>query len=198
MGDFHASHFDDATKLKLELFRGYIREWLGVFLAKRSYPEIHIYDFFCGPGTDLAGHPGSPMLILEELEGYFENPKVVPPEDVEIFVHFNDIKKSNISNLEIAVEARENKSRCKVRYTSLDFAEAFQKAQPSLKRADTANLLILDQCGIKAITEHIEPPPIFRQIPGQIKMSYSCSIPPPFRGSPRPRACRRGALCGAA
>jgi len=38
--------FDDATLLKLELFRGYIREWLPVFLSKKTFPEVHIYDFF--------------------------------------------------------------------------------------------------------------------------------------------------------
>lgn len=65
---FHSQAFDIATLLKLKIFRRYIREWLPVFLSKKSSPEVHIYDFFAGPGTDVVGRLGSPLAIIDELE----------------------------------------------------------------------------------------------------------------------------------
>lgn len=33
---FHDDEFDDATQIKLAIFRGYIRKWLPVFLTARK------------------------------------------------------------------------------------------------------------------------------------------------------------------
>ena len=35
--DFHNEPFDEETILKLEIFKGYIREWIPVFLSKKSF-----------------------------------------------------------------------------------------------------------------------------------------------------------------
>jgi len=46
--DFHNKEFDDGTRIKLEILREYLKQWLPVFLAgeKTYWKKIFIYDFF--------------------------------------------------------------------------------------------------------------------------------------------------------
>ena len=69
---FFDKKFDEATTVKLNLFRQYIREWLPVFMTRRKFgaskiENIHIYDFFAGPGYDSEGNPGSPLIMFPTL-----------------------------------------------------------------------------------------------------------------------------------
>lgn len=73
--DFYSRQFDDATNVKLEIFRHYIREWLPVFMTRKRDGRnrtkyVCIYDFFAGPGQDSAGNPGSPLIIVDEIKNY--------------------------------------------------------------------------------------------------------------------------------
>ena len=70
--DFHKKTFDEGTLTKLQIFELYSREWLPVFLAQERplRPEIHLFDFFAGPGTDVVGEFGSPLRLLRQLKGY--------------------------------------------------------------------------------------------------------------------------------
>lgn len=147
--DFHKCSFDSKTILKLEIFRGYVREWLPVFLKRRSFRDVHIYDFFCGPGTDAAGNPGSPLLILNEILWYTDDPSRVDSR-VNVHVHFNDISADNIKTLKNEVASRKLPTNCEVVFSCLDFEEAFVEARPSLIASGTANLVIMDQFGVKA------------------------------------------------
>ena len=61
--------FDEATQLKLEIFRECFREWLPVFIHNPTIEKIYIYDFFAGSGTDSEGNPGSPLILLNEAKG---------------------------------------------------------------------------------------------------------------------------------
>jgi hypothetical protein len=49
---FHDKPFDEATLTKLHLFEMYAREWLPVFLSRRIRADVHLFDFFAGPGPD--------------------------------------------------------------------------------------------------------------------------------------------------
>jgi hypothetical protein len=64
--DFHKRPFDEGTLTKLQIFELYAREWLPVFLSPERPPrsEIHLFDFFAGPGTDSDGELGSPLRLL--------------------------------------------------------------------------------------------------------------------------------------
>jgi hypothetical protein len=55
--DLHETKFDEATNVKLAIYRDYLKEWLPVFLAKEEpiWTTINIFDFFAGPGTDAIG-----------------------------------------------------------------------------------------------------------------------------------------------
>ena len=88
--DFHAEPFDRETKLKLEIFRGYIREWLPVFLNKGTFKAITLYDFFAGPGKDVEGEKGSPLIIVEEVKAYLSNLSMHNAQGVKVNLYFND------------------------------------------------------------------------------------------------------------
>ena len=45
---FYEKKFDNATQVKLDVFRLYLQKWLPVFTSKGE--EVSIYDFFAGPG----------------------------------------------------------------------------------------------------------------------------------------------------
>ena len=65
--NLHDKPFDESTKDKLDLYRDYLREWLPVFIHSHFVDTIQIFDFFAGPGTDLAGNPGSPVITCDEI-----------------------------------------------------------------------------------------------------------------------------------
>jgi three-Cys-motif partner protein len=153
--DFHAEPFNEETKLKLEIFRGYIREWLPVFLAKPTFKIVALYDFFAGPGKDVKGEKGSPLIIIEELNRYLNDPSKPQSQDVKIKLYFNDEDTHKYMELKKAIE-NENVSKVfSIEVDNKDFTAAFKEKFSSIASADTATLVILDQCGIKHITQDV-------------------------------------------
>ncbi|MDQ7833718.1 MAG: hypothetical protein RDU30_18475, partial [Desulfovibrionaceae bacterium] len=65
--DHHSKPYDEGTLLKLELFENYCKSWLPVFIQLPNVVEINIADFFCGPGEDQNGIPGSPLRIISTI-----------------------------------------------------------------------------------------------------------------------------------
>lgn len=153
--EFHKEAFDDGTILKLEIFRGYIREWLPVFLTVTRFKEVHIYDFFSGPGTDAAGNPGSPLVILDELDKYMQSERTVLAPGLKIVLHFNDKDCDKISTLQEIVGQRRGCLPCEVIYTSNEFRLSFMDNLHSIQDASTANLVIMDQYGIKEVNKDV-------------------------------------------
>ena len=102
--DFHSSAFSDGTKLKLEVFRRYIREWLSVFLTDSpkfsKLSSVNIHDFFSGPGGDVSGNPGSPVIIVEEIVQYCQTRDSFR-SSIPLNLFFNDTQKSKIETLEL-------------------------------------------------------------------------------------------------
>jgi three-Cys-motif partner protein len=99
--DFHDKPFDEGTLTKLQIFELYSREWLPVFLSssQQAWTEIHLFDFFAGPGTDSAGEFGSPLRLLRQLESYRQS-CVAGWTRTRIHVHFFDWDEAKISKLE--------------------------------------------------------------------------------------------------
>ena len=87
--DFHEKPFDEGTIAKLEMFQLYAREWLPVFLSsiKPIWPEVHIFDFFCGPGQDVNGVVGSPVRIVEEV---MKCKHRLAEGNIKLYFHFSD------------------------------------------------------------------------------------------------------------
>ncbi len=153
---FHEEAFDSGTLLKLEIFRGYTRNWLPVFLSRVSYPNVNIFDFFSGPGKDKNGQEGSPLIILNELDQYLHDPLVPKASEVSVSVYFNDDNEKNIEDLKKNIsEVTRGPAAYSIRFAKKDFEIAFMEELPELKRPDTANLVILDQFGLKQINDKI-------------------------------------------
>jgi len=156
VNDFHNRPFDEETILKLEIFQGYIREWLPVFLSRKSFSRINIFDFFAGPGKDIDGRKGSPLVIMDEVRGYLNDHPLAHVQDVQISLYFNDADKDKYCQLKHAVEEEDVGSALfDVKVDNKDFAKVFQEKLRVISASDTANLVILDQCGVKHIDGEI-------------------------------------------
>ncbi len=151
--DLHNKPFDSGTQAKLSIFHDYLKEWLPVFLAKKEtyWHTINIFDFFSGPGIDTKGNKGTPLLILEELKVYLKN---IESKNLKINLYFNDYSSDKIELLKNNLSPFENKL-IKIGIESKDFKEAFKGQLPLMSKKNTANLLFLDQTGVKQIDENI-------------------------------------------
>ena len=148
--DFFDKPFDEDTLIKLEMYGDYVRKWVPVFLANKKpfVNKVNIMDFFSRVGCDSNGKPGSPILainILMEYEEYLKR------EDITVNVFFNDYNadyckrlKSNIDKLEF------DKENIRVEILNEQFTTAYETLKPKMK--GSANLLFLDQFGIKYVT----------------------------------------------
>lgn len=105
--DFHEKPFDEGTLTKLDIFQLYTREWLPVFLSSElKHPkEVHLFDFFSGPGTDGNGVLGSPLRTLEVLREYSTNPVLRAWNKVSITAHFSDATLWKTTKLKSLVES---------------------------------------------------------------------------------------------
>ena len=152
--DFHKIVFDDATQLKLEIYREYIRKWLPVFVEKEVVSpwngKINIFDFFCGPGKDSAGNPGSPILAIEECLKY--NQRL---EEKGRFVNlfFNDDNKTKIKHLDKVLSENQLPSAVRCKTSSDPFSISFIRKLREM--SGSANLIFIDQCGVKQVTEKV-------------------------------------------
>jgi three-Cys-motif partner protein len=148
--DLHNKPFDEGTKTKLEIYRSYVRGWLQVFLhagAFRGKP-LQFFDFFCGPGEDSKGEPGSPLILISELVA--ERNKI-KERGHEIRIFFNDQDVAKIDNLKHICAKK--LLPWHPRFESLDFAEAFKKVQRKI--GEGPSLVFIDQNGLKHITRDV-------------------------------------------
>lgn len=165
--DFHKKAFDEGTLTKLEIFRLYAREWLPVFLSREQdwLHEVHLFDFFAGPGTDSLGVAGSPLLILEVLREYAER-GLAAWGKVGVTAHFFDESKGKIETLKKTLAEPKWQVRGVSAYAEqADFATAFAKSEAILGRHDAAKLLIIDQFGVLHVT-----PEVFQKL-----ITFPCS-----------------------
>lgn len=156
---FHDEPFDEGTLTKLELFQCYAEAWLPVFVAAHAihWPQVHIYDFFAGAGTDGIGVEGSPLRLLrviDRFKRYLETPSV------SLTLHLFDANGRKVEKLKALIEERGyNELPIKFDVQEGDFATRFEEAKKSIIASNTANLLIIDQFGIKEV-----PDDVFEQI----------------------------------
>ncbi len=158
--------FDEATKLKLEIFGECFREWLPVFIHNPAVDKIYIYDFFAGSGTDSDGSLGSPLILLNEAKG--ENCKVCNSVgNKQIVFAFNELLDDKNKELEESINKyidkcikdNCNKSDChyKRHVGKFEFKEAFngEKFKLILNNNKIAKFILLDQYGFKQVDEQI-------------------------------------------
>lgn len=156
--------FDDATKLKLEIFGESFREWLPVFINDRYTDLVYIFDFFAGSGTDSIGQIGSPLILLQEARG--RNKSYCNTAKKEIEFVFNESLTEKYKELEENVTTylerckKEHKCKdCVYKYQIIqaDFQQLFYEhdLQKVLKDTKIGKFILLDQYGFKQISESI-------------------------------------------
>ena len=118
----HSEPFDDSTLVKLDLYRRYVRAWIPVFLNAPNLvvDKIQIFDFFAGPGRDLNGVSGSPVIALEEIKLALVKDHRNHPE---IHLYLNEYMKSKYEILRQVCEEPEFKGLVRFHFENLDFAE---------------------------------------------------------------------------
>jgi three-Cys-motif partner protein len=162
--NINKSIFDDASKLKLEIFGESFEEWLPVFIYDKYTTQASIFDFFAGSGTDIENNLGSPLILLDKAKG--ENRKYCANAKKPIKFYFNEgqIRKSsdlqqNTDDFIEQCKKDNNCSYCVYEYHILnyDFQELFNN--PDLKRVfenrNIAKFVLLDQYGFSQINEDI-------------------------------------------
>jgi three-Cys-motif partner protein len=157
--DFHNKPFDEGTITKLQIFELYAREWLPVFLApaRPIKREVHVFDFFSGPGTDARGEFGSPLRLLRELAAFQH---FAGWTKVRVHAHFFDASSSKISQLRRNID---QSGLCPVSVSldvqALEFHGALARHGATLASTQAAKLLFIDQCGVDQVT-----PEVFRRL----------------------------------
>ncbi len=159
LSNFHQKPFDEGTLTKLQIFELYTREWLPVFLSqdKPFRSEMHLFDFFAGPGTDSNGELGSPLRILKQLN---ECRRLAGWNKIKIYVHFFDKSPGKIKQLETNIEKHGLKlPGVTFDIRSFKFEEAFAEVRPILADSRGSKLVFIDQCGVDHVT-----PEVFRAL----------------------------------
>jgi len=152
--DFHRRPFDEGTLTKLELFELYAREWLPVFLAN-DHPqrkEVHIFDFFAGPGKDSRGVAGSPLRLLQQLGSA---QRYAGWRATSVHAHFFDSSAEKIDALRSEVAQRPSIPGLTPEIEPLEFNEALERNASVLKSRTAAKLLLIDQYGVDQITPEV-------------------------------------------
>lgn len=163
--DINKKTFDEATKLKLEIFRMCFREWLPVFIHLDWMERIFIYDFFAGSGKDSQGNSGSPIVLLEEAMG--EN-RMYCSKSVKNKVVFAFNEKINRKNLELQKNVNHHISEClnncnieecvyEHHFGNFDFKEAFSrpKVKEIFANSKYGKFVLLDQYGFGQVDNEV-------------------------------------------
>ncbi len=153
---FHEKEFDDATMIKLQIFRRYVREWISVLLNRSSqFSQLNICDFFVGPGRDSAGNAGSPLIVMEEIQA-FCTARGSMKAGIPVRMVFNDMDGDHIAKLQAEVtKMRCPESCCSFEFASLPFKDALPQYLPGMRKRSHANLILMDQFGVKEVTPEV-------------------------------------------
>lgn len=152
MANFHRKPFDEGTLTKLELFEKYAQAWLPVFLARSTHAgTITVADFFAGPGHDADGKPGSPLRLLKQIRQYTES---ITSSNARVRLELNEAASSKARSLQSVMLAQSIPNElCSWTVHNLEFEQAFEKFYPRFR--DSANLIFLDQQGMKFISDDV-------------------------------------------
>ncbi|MGF1657538.1 MAG: three-Cys-motif partner protein TcmP [Verrucomicrobiales bacterium] len=140
--------FNQSTLTKLDLFERYAREWLPVFITGPViYKEINICDFFSGSGTDSEATWGSSLRLLKVVK---EFRGMIAQRNFSVSLYLSDKVTEKVARLKEHI-VRENFAKLPINIDikSLSFEQRFEQLHSIFMKPESANLLILDQYGVK-------------------------------------------------
>lgn len=146
----HEVPFDEGTKTKLFIYEKYLQAWLQVFIHAPAFhgSTLQFFDFFSGPGTDVEGTRGSPLILMDELRVQEEK---IKGANNHVRVYFNDIDEEKIKTLEdtcIQMSYPWNPI-----FSCRDFFQAFDSELGRIGLGPS--LVFMDQFGVKHVTESV-------------------------------------------
>jgi len=156
--------FDEATKLKLDIFGECFEEWLPVFIHNSSFEKVVIFDFFAGSGSDIEGTKGSPLVLLDKARG--KDRVYCLKAKKEIMFIYNEGKKRKsielLKNVEKYIENCEETNNCEnciynYQIINGEFKEVFKtkEIQEILVNPSISKFILLDQYGFSEIDADI-------------------------------------------
>jgi three-Cys-motif partner protein len=154
---FHDKPYDSGTLAKLRVFELYAQEWIPVFLSRPQplFEEVHLFDFFSGPGKDSAGIYGSPLRIVDQLRRYHRM-GIAGWNKVRIVVHLFDEDHRKVALLKPTFESSEwDVPGVQIDCRSLIFQDALQEHEKLLCESRIAKLLIIDQFGVDEVSDSV-------------------------------------------
>ena len=158
---FHDKPFDDDTLTKLHIFENYTKEWLPtiVMSQNKEFDNLYIIDFFAGPGLDLSGIKGSPLRILEQVNGQINN---IFQKKKKVHIVFNEKDSSKFKTLKTNcnqyisnnndLQRAVNYKFVEILYKNYDISDIFKEYVNLIKR-NTPVLVFMDQYGVKYLSK---------------------------------------------
>jgi len=119
--------------------------------------EVHVFDFFAGPGTDADGTEGSPLRLLRKLQEAQRDPQRYPGwSQVSVYAHLFDAKAKNVSKLrQVAVPLGHEIPGLQLEVDRVEFNEALSRSSTVLRNPRAAKLLLIDQFGVDSVTADV-------------------------------------------
>jgi three-Cys-motif partner protein len=155
--DFHDKPYDAGTLAKLRIFELYAQEWIPVFLSQPEpkFEEVHVFDFFSGPGADSSGIYGSPLRILDQFRRY-QQEGLAGWGKTPIVAHLYDSDRRKIDQLGVILRKEEWKiPGVQIDLKPLKFGDALKAQWTILANPRFAKLLIIDQYGVDEVSDGI-------------------------------------------
>ncbi len=162
--DINKTVFDEATKLKLDIFGECFEEWLPVFNYDLYTKAVYVFDFFAGSGTDAQNYPGSPLVLLDKAKGTDRKYCLNAKKEIKFLFNEGDSEKSKelIQNIIQYIEQCQKKNKCggctyQYKVKNLDFQDIFSNAGITniFKSKEFGKFILLDQYGFSQIDEQI-------------------------------------------
>jgi three-Cys-motif partner protein len=126
-----------------------------VFLSKPDprFKQVHLFDFFSGPGTDSKGVYGSPLRMLDQLRRYHQK-GMAGWDNVRIIAHLFDEDERKIRTLKSFVESDAWKiPGVEIDCRPINFHQALAEHQVLCTNRNAAKLLIIDQYGVDEVSD---------------------------------------------
>ncbi len=166
--DINKSAFDEATKLKLNIFGECFEEWFPVFLNSPWFKKLYVFDLFAGSGKDLENYPGSPLVLLEKAKGTDRKYCINAKKEIKFLFNEGEQDKSKElrQNITTFIEDCQKENDCvaciyQYRIENYAFQDIFSNIFITniFKNKEFGKFILLDQYGFSQIDEQI-----FRQL----------------------------------
>lgn len=158
--DHHRDVYDEETLIKLDFYRKYLHAWLPVFLnhiKKLQISKLQIFDFFAGPGHDIDGVSGSPLIALDAIGEALSAHHTANPS---IHLYLNELDTGKVGELKRCCTEHPASRQIHMHFLNKSFADAFEEWLPLFEHEEkgigrAANLIFLDQSGTREVSERV-------------------------------------------